>query len=104
MTIVLVMLWVLMGPRAVLCGAQSVHQQLYVGDEVCGIIVGNAQGRHAYAGVFGGKCKGGGVLAGPHLFRILEIAHEPAARPMGGDAIEIGSDTVAMADRVAGRA
>src|SRR5215831_14098648 len=41
--------------RFILLGAQPIRQQFHIGEQVCGIIVGDAQRRHANAFVLGSR-------------------------------------------------
>src|SRR5262247_2828120 len=100
----LVMVLVLAGRRFILLGAQPIRQQFHIGEQVGSVIVGDAQGGHAHAFVPGGELEGDGVLLVPNLFRISEVAHQPAASPVGGDAIEVRADAITVPNGVAGRA
>src|SRR5262249_39856560 len=65
--------------RAALCVSQAIHKQLHIGDQVGRVALGKSHVGHAHAWIFGGKREGGGVLLGPHLFRVPDIIRNPGA-------------------------
>jgi hypothetical protein len=72
-----------------------------VGDEIGGIAGMDLQVGHAYAGKFGRQGQRDRILAGAHFDRVHEKFADPGAAAAQGEAIEVGADVVAAADRVA---
>ena len=73
---------------------------LDVGDEILGLILGDADARHAHVRVFGGESQRNRVLARPHLLRADNEIDQPGALPAFRDASEVGADTIAASNRV----
>src|SRR2546426_4586429 len=102
--VMLVVTVLVIGCSRTLRGAQPRRFRFQIGDQVAGIEIGNPQGRHVHAREPGGELERHGVLLGPHPGRGPDVACEPGALAALGDAAQVGPDTAAHADRMAGRA